>query len=305
MSNAIVIGSGPAGLTAAIYLVRSGIETTVISGDKPGGQLIFTTEVENFPGFPEKIMGPDLMIKMREQTSRVGAKFVDESVIDVDFSKRPFIVRTDSQELRTDIVIIATGASPIWLGLESEEKLKGRGVSACATCDGYFFKGKDVVMVGGGDVAIEDSLFLAKIVNKVTVINRRDELRASHILQQRAFANAKISFVSWHGVRKILGENKVTGVQIENLKDGRISEISCDAVFVAIGHKPNSEIFRGKIRISEKGFIEKVKKSQTSVEGVFVAGDVFDYEYRQAVTAAGSGAQAAIDAIRFIETQKT
>jgi thioredoxin reductase (NADPH) len=305
LSNAIVIGSGPAGLTAAIYLVRSGIETTVISGDKPGGQLIFTTEVENFPGFPEKIMGPDLMIKMREQTSRVGAKFVDESVIDVDFSKRPFIVRTDSQELRTDIVIIATGASPIWLGLESEEKLKGRGVSACATCDGYFFKGKDVVMVGGGDVAIEDSLFLAKIVNKVTVINRRDELRASHILQQRAFANAKISFVSWHGVRKILGENKVTGVQIENLKDGRISEISCDAVFVAIGHKPNSEIFRGKIRISEKGFIEKVKKSQTSVEGVFVAGDVFDYEYRQAVTAAGSGAQAAIDAIRFIETQKT
>lgn len=298
-----MIGSGPAGLTAAIYLVRAGIETSVISGNEPGGQLIFTTEVENFPGFPEKIMGPDLMVKMRDQAAKVGAKFLDESVTDVDFSKRPFVIKTSDKEMSADSVIIATGASPIWLGLESEEKLKGRGVSACATCDGYFFKGKDVMMIGGGDVAIEDALFLAKIVNKVTVINRRDELRASHILQQRAFSNPKISFVWWHAVRKILGENKVTGVQIENLKDGKVSEIPCEAVFVAIGHKPNSEIFRGKIKISEKGFVERINKSQTSVEGVFVAGDVFDYEYRQAVTAAGSGAQAAIDAIRFMETQ--
>lgn len=302
MTNAVVIGSGPAGFTSSIYLVRGGIDTTVIAGDQPGGQLIFTTDVENFPGFPGGILGPDLMLKMREQATKVGAKVLDATVTEVNFDKRPFVIKTLDKELIADVVIIATGASAIWLGLESEEKLKGKGVSACATCDGFFFKGKDVCLVGGGDVAVEDALFMAKIANKVTVINRRDELRATHVLQQRAFANSKIEFAWWHVVKEILGDQNVTGVKIENIKDGKITEIPCSAIFIAIGHKPNTEIFRGKIKIAENGFIEKVNKSQTSVKGVFVAGDVFDYEYRQAVTAAGSGAQAAIDAIRFLES---
>jgi len=302
MTNAVVIGSGPAGFTSSIYLVRGGIDTTVIAGDQPGGQLIFTTDVENFPGFPGGILGPDLMLKMREQATKVGAKVLDATVTEVNFDKRPFVIKTADKELTADVVIIATGASAIWLGLESEEKLKGKGVSACATCDGFFFKGKDVCLVGGGDVAVEDALFMAKIANKATVINRRGELRASHVLQQRAFANTKIEFIWWHVVKEILGDQNVTGVKIENIKDGKITEIPCSAVFIAIGHKPNTEIFRGKIKIAENGFIEKVNKSQTSVKGVFVAGDVFDYEYRQAVTAAGSGAQAAIDAIRFLES---
>ncbi len=300
MTNAVVIGSGPAGFTSSIYLVRAGIDTTVIAGDQPGGQLIFTTDVENFPGFPGGIMGPDLMLKMREQAEKVGAKILDAAVTEVYFDKRPFVIKTADKELTADTVIIATGASAMWLGLESEEKLKGKGVSACATCDGFFFKGKDVCLVGGGDVAVEDALFMTKIANKVTVINRRDELRATHVLQQRAFANTKIEFAWWHVVKEILGDQSVTGVKIENIKDGKITEIPCNAIFIAIGHKPNTEVFRGKIKIAENGFIEKVNKSQTSVEGVFVAGDVFDYEYRQAVTAAGSGAQAAIDAIRFL-----
>jgi len=301
MTSAVVIGSGPAGFTSSIYLVRAGIDTTVIAGDQPGGQLIFTTDVENFPGFPGGIMGPDLMLKMREQATKVGAKVLDATVTEVNFDKRPFVIKTLDKELIADVVIIATGASAIWLGLESEEKLKGKGVSACAVCDGFFFKGKDVCLVGGGDVAVEDALFMTKIANKVTVINRRDELRATHVLQQRAFANTKIEFVSWHIIKEILGDQNVTGVKIENIKDGKITEIPCSAVFIAIGHKPNTEIFRGKIKIAENGFIVKVNKSQTSVDGVFVAGDVFDYEYRQAVTAAGSGAQAAIDAIRYLE----
>ena len=302
MTNALVIGSGPAGLTSSIYLVRAGIDTTVIAGNEPGGQLIFTTDVENFPGFPGGIMGPDLMIKMREQAEKVGAKVIDAAVAEVNFDKRPFVIKTADKELTADTVIIATGASAMWLGLESEEKLKGKGVSACATCDGFFFKGKDVCLVGGGDVAVEDALFMANIATKVTVINRRDELRATHVLQQRAFASSKIEFVWGHVIKEILGDQNVTGVKIENTKDGKITEIPCSAVFIAIGHRPNTEAFRGKIKIAENGFIEKVNKSQTSVEGVFVAGDVFDYEYRQAVTAAGSGAQAAIDAIRFLES---
>ena len=303
MSNAIVIGSGPAGLTSSIYLVRAGIETTVISGDQPGGQLIFTTDVENFPGFPGGVLGPDLMIKMREQAEKVGAKFLDSAVTKVDFQKQPFIIKTSEKELTADVVIIATGASALWLGLDSEERLKGKGVSACATCDGFFFKDKDVCLVGGGDVAIEDALFMTKIAKKVFVINRRDELRATHVLQQRAFNEPKIEFVWWSVVKEILGEDNVTGVKLENVKTEEVKEIPCNAVFIAIGHKPNTEVFRGQVKILPNGFVERVEKSQTSVKGVFVAGDVFDYEYRQAVTAAGSGAQAAIDAIRYLETQ--
>ncbi|MCH7969073.1 MAG: FAD-dependent oxidoreductase, partial [Thaumarchaeota archaeon] len=262
MTNAVVIGSGPAGFTSSIYLVRAGIDTTVIAGDQPGGQLIFTTDVENFPGFPGGIMGPDLMLKMREQAEKVGAKVLDATVTEVNFDKRPFVIKTADKELTADTVIIATGASAIWLGLESEEKLKGKGVSACATCDGFFFKGKDVCLVGGGDVAVEDALFMTKIANKVTVINRRDELRATHVLQQRAFANTKIEFAWWHVVKEILGDQNVTGVKIENIKDGKITEIPCNAIFIAIGHKPNTEVFRGKIKIAENGFIEQVNKSQ-------------------------------------------
>ena len=304
MQKAIVIGSGPAGLTSAIYLVRGGIDTTVISGDQPGGQLIYTTDVENFPGFPGGILGPDLMTRIRQQAEKVGVKFSDSTVTGVDFKSNPFKIKTGSKEILGDVVIIATGASALWLGLDSETKLKGKGVSACATCDGYFFKDKDVCLVGGGDVAIEDALFMTKLANKVFVINRRDELRATHILQQRALSNPKIEFVWWSIVKEILGDSHVTGIKIENVKDGKISEIPCSAIFITIGHKPNTEIFRGQVKINSNGFIEKVTKSQTNVEGVFVAGDVFDYEYRQAITAAGSGAQAAIDAIRYLESKK-
>jgi len=304
MQKAIVIGSGPAGLTSAIYLVRGGIDTTVISGDQPGGQLIYTTDVENFPGFPGGILGPDLMTRIRQQAEKVGVKFSDSTVTGVDFKSNPFKIKTGSKEILGDVVIIATGASALWLGLDSETKLKGKGVSACATCDGYFFKDKDVCLVGGGDVAIEDALFMTKLANKVFVINRRDELRATHILQQRALSNPKIEFVWWSVVKEILGDSHVTGIKIENVKDGKISEIPCNAIFITIGHKPNTEIFRGQVKINSNGFIEKVTKSQTNVEGVFVAGDVFDYEYRQAITAAGSGAQAAIDAIRYLESKK-
>ena len=301
MAKAIVIGSGPAGLTSSIYLVRAGIDTTVISGDQPGGQLIFTTDVENFPGFPGGVMGPDLVTKMREQAEKVGAKFLDSTVTEVDFQKNPFVVKTSEKELTADTVILATGASALWLGLESEERLKGKGVSACATCDGFFFKDKDVCLVGGGDVAIEDALFMTKIANKVFVINRRDELRATHVLQQRAFNEPKIEFVWWSTVKEILGEDTVTGIKLENIKTKETKEIPCSAVFIAIGHKPNTDIFRGKVNILPNGFVQREEKSQTSVKGVFVAGDVFDYEYRQAITAAGSGAQAAIDAIRYLE----
>ena len=304
MQKAIVIGSGPAGLTSAIYLVRGGIDTTVISGDQPGGQLIYTTDVENFPGFPGGILGPDLMTRIRQQAEKVGVKFSDSTVTGVDFKSNPFKIKTGSEEILGDVVIIATGASALWLGLDSETKLKGKGVSACATCDGYFFKDKDVCLVGGGDVAIEDALFMTKLANKVFVINRRDELRATHILQQRALSNPKIEFVWWSIVKEILGDSHVTGIKIENVKDGKISEIPCSVIFITIGHKPNTEIFRGQVKINSNGFIEKVTKSQTNVEGVFVAGDVFDYEYRQAITAAGSGAQAAIDAIRYLESKK-
>ena len=303
MARAIVIGSGPAGLTAAIYLVRAGLETTVISGDQPGGQLIFTTDVENFPGFPGGILGPDLMIKIREQAEKVGANFLDSTVTEVDFQTKPFTIKTLEKEITTDAVIIATGASALWLGLESEEKLKGKGVSACATCDGFFFKDKDVCLVGGGDVAIEDALFMTKIAKKVTVINRRDELRAAHVLQQRAFNESKIEFVWWSVVKEIMGEDTVTGIKLENLETGEVKKLPCSAVFIAIGHKPNTDVFRGKVNLLPNGFIKREEKSRTNVDGVFVAGDVFDYEYRQAITAAGSGSQAAIDAIRYLETK--
>jgi len=323
----IIIGSGPAGLTAAIYAARGGMEPLVISGHQPGGQLILTTDVENFPGFDVPVLGADLMSKMRKQAERVGTKFADKSAIVVDFSLKPFKVEingnTDSNIIDNDdiscnsnnikskedknrillaeSIIIATGASAMWLGLESEDRLKGRGVSACATCDGFFFKNKDVVVVGGGDTALEEALFLAKLAKSVIIIHRRFEFRASKILQQRTYNHPKISFIWNTIVEDILGQNKVEGLKLKNTKTNEITEIKCDGVFIAIGHKPNTDIFKGQVEIDDKGYIKKYDETKTSVEGVFVAGDVYDYTYRQAITAAGSGCKASLDAIRYLE----
>ncbi len=297
----LIIGSGPAGLTAAIYAARGGLEPIVISGALPGGQLMLTTEVENYPGFSEPILGPQLMDEMRKQAERLGTKFVDTDATSVDFSSMPFKVFVDQEAHTGDAVIIATGASAMWLGLESEQRLRGKGVSACATCDGFFFKDKEVEVIGGGDTAMEEALFLTKFATKVTVIHRRDELRASKILQARAFENPKINFL-WNSiVEEILGKDKVEGIRITNVKTGETSTISCEGVFIAIGHNPNTEIFRGHVEVDEKGYAVRKNESRSNVEGVFVAGDVYDYVYRQAVTAAASGCKAALDAIKYLE----
>jgi len=307
----LIIGSGVAGLTAAIYAARGGLEPTVISGNQPGGQLMLTSDVENFPGFDEPIKGPDLMEKMRRQAERFGTKFVDGSITEVDFTSIPLKIRTDtsSDNLNNELflansVIIATGASAIWLGLESEKRVKGKGVSSCATCDGFFFKGKDVVVVGGGDTAIEEALFLSKLAKSVKVIHRRTELRASAVMQRKAFNNKKISFL-WNSiVTEILGTNNVGGIRIKNLLTGDTSETKTDAVFVAIGHRPNTEIFKGQLELDDRSYIKRYGESKTNVKGVFVAGDAYDYKYRQAITAAGSGCRAALDAIKYLESQQ-
>jgi thioredoxin reductase (NADPH) len=304
-NRVIIIGSGPAGLTAAIYAARGGLEPVVISGNEPGGQLMLTTDVENFPGFPDAIGGPELMQNMRKQAERFGTKFIDAAVSSIDFLSRPFKIKVEETVHTAEAVIIATGSSAMWLGLESESRLKGKGVSACGTCDGFFFKGKDVVVVGGGDVAIEEALFLSKLTNSVKVIHRRDELRAARIMQQRAFNNKKISFV-WNSViDEILGENKVKGIRIRNVHTNSPSIIMCDAVFVAIGHKPNTDFLRGKLELDDKGYVKKYEENNTNIDGIFVAGDVYDYTYRQAVTAAGSGCKAAIDVIKYLESNES
>jgi thioredoxin reductase (NADPH) len=303
-NKVIIIGSGPAGLTAAIYAARGGLEPVVISGNEPGGQLMLTTDVENFPGFPDAIGGSDLMQNMRKQAERFGTKFIDAAVDSVDFLSRPFKINIGDTVHMAEAVIIATGSSAMWLGLESESRLKGKGVSACGTCDGFFFKGKDVVVVGGGDVAIEEALFLSKLTNSVKVIHRRDELRAARITQQMAFNNKRISFV-WNSViDEILGENRIEGIRIRNLLSNELSNIMCAAVFVAIGHKPNTDLFKGKLELDNKGYIKKYDENKTNIDGIFVAGDVYDYIYRQAVTAAGSGCKAAIDAIKYLESKQ-
>lgn len=299
--NLLVLGSGPAGLTAAIYGARGGLDVTVVSGLEPGGQLMLTTDVENFPGFEEPILGPVLMQQMRSQAQRLSVKFIDDVVESVDFSSRPFKVNIGDQTIEGDAVIVATGASSKWIGLESEQRLRGKGVSSCATCDGFFFKGKDIVLVGGGDVAMEDANFLTKFANKVTVIHRRNELRASHVLQQRAFSNAKITFIWDSVVEEIHGKDVVEGARIKNVKTGELSELKCHGVFVAIGHKPNTEILQGQLELDAKGYAVTKEQNSSSVKGVFVAGDVFDHVYRQAVTAAGTGCSAAMDAIRYLE----
>lgn len=301
MPRLIIIGSGPAGLTAALYAARAELAPVVFAGGLSGGQLMLTTEVENYPGFPSGIMGPELMDKFRAQAERFGAEIHNVDVTRVDFGKRPFRVWVDDVEHRAETVIVATGASALWLGVEGETRLRGRGVSSCATCDGAFFKNRDLIVVGGGDTAMEEAIFLTRFATTVTIVHRRDALRASKIMQQRAMENPRISFVWNAAVEEIIGENKVTGARLRDTVTGELTERACDAVFVAIGHQPNTELFAGQLELDAKGYIVSSDGTRTNVDGVFVAGDVQDSRYRQAVTAAGLGCRAAIDAERYLE----
>jgi len=304
MERVIIIGSGPAGLTAAVYAARANLSPLVLAGGMYGGQLMLTTEVENYPGFPEGIMGPDLMIKFREQAEHFGARIENVDVTDVDFGGQPLIVRTAEQEYHAETVIIATGASARWLDIPGEELLRGRGVSTCATCDGAFFRDKRIVVVGGGDSAMEEALFLTRFGSKVTVIHRRDSLRASKIMAERALSHEKIDFIWNTGVEAVLGTTQMTGLRLKNLVDGTVSEFDADALFIAIGHIPNTAIFAGQIDLDAAGYILSPNGTNTNVEGVFVGGDVNDLRYKQAITAAGSGCKAAMDAEKYLEAHE-
>jgi thioredoxin reductase (NADPH) len=300
--NVVILGSGPAGLTAAIYAARASLSPLVIAGAESGGQLMLTSDVENYPGFPEGIMGPELMAKFRDQAEKFGAEVIDEDATDVDFSQRPYTISTERGSYKTHSLIIATGASAIWLGLESETRLRGRGVSTCATCDGFFFRGKEIVVVGGGDTAVEEATFLTRFASKVTLVHRRDQLRASKIMQDRAFNDPKISFVWDSVVDEVVGDDHVEAVKLRNVQTNQVSEFKTDGLFVAIGHKPNTDILKGKLDLNEKGYVQALDGSEslTRIEGVFVAGDVEDFHYRQAVTAAGAGCKAALEAERYL-----
>jgi thioredoxin reductase (NADPH) len=306
----IIIGSGPAGLTAAVYTARANLSPLVIEGepsstsDQPGGQLMLTTEVENYPGFPNGIMGPELMVNFREQAMRFGAQFLTAKATDVDFSTRPFKVWVRNDLHEADSVIVSTGAQSLMLGLEAEERLLGHGLSTCATCDGFFFRGHEIAVVGGGDSAVEEANFLTKFASKVTLVHRRDQLRASKIMQQRALSNPKIE-MRWNSVVTALhGDDKLTGATVRDVISGDESLLPVTGLFVAIGHRPNTDLFKGVLEMEDNGYlITRPGSTSTNIDGVFACGDVQDHTYRQAVTAAGSGCMAAIDAERWLEAQ--
>ena len=302
----LILGSGPAGYTAAIYAARANLAPVLLAGNQPGGQLTITSDVENYPGFPKGIMGPEMMEMFREQAARFGTVIKDVMGTKVDLSKRPFTVETDSETLRTQTLIVSTGASALYLGLPNEQKLQGRGVSACATCDGFFFKGKRVYVVGGGDTACEEATFLTKYASKVTLVVRRHEMRASKIMQDRALNNPKVDVLWEHHVTDVLDvqKGKVTGLELTHSKTGKKQTVDADGLFLAIGHRPNTELFKGVLDMDDVGYIKTVPgKTATNVPGVFAAGDCQDSYYRQAVTAAGTGCMAAIEAERWLEAQ--
>lgn len=301
--DVIIIGSGPSGYTAAIYAARANLSVLLFQGYETGGQLMQTSDVENYPGFEAGILGPEMMEKFEAQARRFGTEMLTEDVISVDFSQRPFTITSDSGPYQARAVIISTGASAQWLGLPSETRLKGRGVSACATCDGFFFKKKDVAVIGGGDTAMEEANFLTRYANHVTVIHRRNSLRASKIMQDRAFKNPKISFIWDSEVVEVLGEDEVTGLAVRNVKSNEENVLPVQGLFLAIGHKPNTDLFRGLLDTDQNGYLVPSEFTMTNIPGVFAAGDVTDHRYRQAVTAAGDGCRAAIDVERWLEAQ--
>ncbi|MGA7861170.1 MAG: thioredoxin-disulfide reductase [Thermoplasmata archaeon] len=301
-ARVVIVGSGPAGLTAAIYASRASLKPIVVGGVPAGGQLMITTDVENFPGFPEGIQGPELVERIRGQAIRFGTEFIDDRVASVDFSHRPFRLKLGTQgTLEADSVILATGANARWLNLPSEQRLLGHGVSACATCDGFFFRGKELALVGGGDSAMEEALFLTRFATHVTILHRRSALRASKIMADRAQRDPKISFRFDTVVEDVLGDKTVEGVRIRNVRTGESAVLSVQGLFVAIGYDPATEIFRGQIELEGNGYVKTHQMTRTSVEGIFAAGDVYDHRYRQAVSAAGFGCMAAIDAERWLE----
>lgn len=302
IENVIIIGSGPAGLTAAIYAARANLKPLMIEGEEVGGQLMTTTDVENWPGYAEGIQGPALMEVTRKQAARFGTRFISQNVTKVDFSKRPFTIWIREKEYKAKAVIISTGASAQYLGLPNEKRLLGRGVSACATCDGAFFKEQEVAIIGGGDTAMEEANFLTRFASKVYVIHRRDSFRASKIMADRVLKNTKIEVIWDHELVDVLGDKDVTGVKIKNVKTGAVTEKALSGVFIAIGHKPNTSVFKDILKMDETGYlITEGKSTYTSVEGIFAAGDVQDHIYRQAITAAGTGCMAAMDAERWLE----
>jgi len=300
----IIVGSGPAGLTAGIYAIRGGADAILIGGYSSGGQLMLTTEVENFPGFPEPVLGPELMKRMREQVERLGLKIIDRDVTEINLKKRPFEVHVEDTVYTTDAIILAMGASARELNIPPEQKLKGKGVSYCAVCDGAFFKGADVVVIGGGDTAVEDAVYLSKIVRTVTVVHRRDKLRAQAVLQKQAFSTPNIKFVWNSVVSDIVGEKKVEAIKVVNKIDRHESTLNCSAVFVDIGHIPNTSLVEGQVELTAEKYIRLYGETGTSIDGVFAAGDIADHLYRQAITAAGMGAKAALDALRYLQTIK-